>query len=67
MLLIFLSTNRLGSHPLKVEIWVRVPIGGQLLKYGFLNTPKEILEVEPLYLNGSLDNGDIIDDNGELN
>ena len=33
----------------------------------FLDTPKETLEVEPLYLNGSLDSGDIIDDNGELN
>ena len=32
-----------------------------------LNAPKETLEVEPLYLNGSLYSGDIIDGKGELN
>ena len=37
--LIFLSTNRLGSHPLKVEIRVRVPIGGQFRDVGELVDP----------------------------
>ena len=39
LFLIFLSTNWLGSHPLKVEIRVRAPIGGQFRDVGELVDP----------------------------
>ena len=37
--LIFLSTNRLGNHPLKVEIRVRIPMGRQFRAVGELVDP----------------------------
>ena len=39
MLFIFLSTNRLGNHPLKVEIRVRIPMGRQFRAVGELVDP----------------------------